>query len=299
MYVAIIIAFCFTACTRPASNTSASLSSVTDKQEEGQRFETALQDYEELLRQGAVPSDRMLYEMGILYSHPQNRQKKYRKAQACFQRLIDTFPESEYRRNSQLLLFQIKNVQLKDALIAQQGKQLDACHKDMQELGAHLAYLQQIIDAVNWNNGEIAGFPGIDKVLIEKGLRRLTLLSGGHRFKSYRIALGKNPVGPKEKQGDGKTPEGFYFIESRNRQSTFHFSLRLSYPNELDKKRAKELGVDPGGDIMIHGLKNGNGQVGSAHLLADWTEGCVAVTNREIEEISRLVSDGTPVEIRP
>ena len=100
-------------------------------------------------------------------------------------------------------------------------------------------------------------------------------------------------------KGDNKTPEGTYTIESRNRRSDFHFSLRISYPNEKDRKRAKELGVSPGGDIMIHGIKNGLSYVGGFHSTVDWTEGCIAVTNKEMEEIARLVPNGTPVEIRP
>ena len=112
-------------------------------------------------------------------------------------------------------------------------------------------------------------------------------------------ALGGSPVGPKERQRDNKTPEGTYTIESRNRHSDYHLSLRISYPNEKDKKRAKELGVSPGDDIMIHGIKNGLSWVGGFHTEIDWTEGCIAVTNKEMEEIARLVPNGTPVEIRP
>jgi murein L,D-transpeptidase YafK len=94
-----------------------------------------------------------------------------------------------------------------------------------------------------------------DKVLIEKKERRLTLLTKGEVIKTYKIALGGNPVGPKERQGDNKTPEGTYIIDSRNSNSGYHLSLHISYPNEKDKMRAKEIGVSPGGDIMIHGIK--------------------------------------------
>jgi len=138
-----------------------------------------------------------------------------------------------------------------------------------------------------------------DKILIEKNARRLTLLSQGQVVKTYRIALGGNPEGPKEKEGDNKTPEGTYTIDGRNRKSGYHLSLHISYPNEKDRKRAKELGVSPGGQIMIHGIKNGFGWIGALHTYHNWTQGCIAVTNEEIEEIAALVPDGTPVEIRP
>jgi len=127
----------------------------------------------------------------------------------------------------------------------------------------------------------------------------LTLISKGKVLKSYKIALGGNPNGPKERQGDNKTPEGSYVIDSRNRGSLYHLSLHISYPNEKDKKRAKQRGVSPGGDIMIHGLKNGFSWVGGRHTEADWTKGCIAVTDEEIVEIAKLVPNGTVVEIRP
>ncbi len=138
-----------------------------------------------------------------------------------------------------------------------------------------------------------------DKVLIEKAVRRLTLFSKTEAIKIYRIALGGNPVGPKEREGDKKTPEGIYQIDSRNRSSRYHVALHISFPNDKDRKRAKELGASPGGGILIHGIKHGFGWLGGFHAWLDWTKGCVAVTNKEIEEIDRLVPDGTVVEIRP
>jgi murein L,D-transpeptidase YafK len=138
-----------------------------------------------------------------------------------------------------------------------------------------------------------------DKILIEKKERRLTLISKGEVLKTYKIALGGNPDGPKERQGDNKTPEGTYFIDARNKDSQYHLSLHISYPNESDKQRAKERGVSPGGDIMIHGIKNGFSWVGDAHTEVDWTRGCIAVTDEEIEEIDKLAPIGTLVEIRP
>ena len=125
------------------------------------------------------------------------------------------------------------------------------------------------------------------------------MVSKGKVLKTYKIALGGNPIGPKERQGDNKTPEGTYVIDSRKRDSRYHLSLHISYPNEKDKKRAKQLGVSPGGDIMIHGIKNGFSWVGDLHTEIDWTKGCIAVTDEEIEEIARLAPIGTIVEIRP
>jgi murein L,D-transpeptidase YafK len=139
----------------------------------------------------------------------------------------------------------------------------------------------------------------VDGILIEKAARRMTLLHGRTPVKVYTVALGGEPVGPKEREGDGRTPEGDYLIDARNARSHYHLSLHVSYPNPADLARARKLGVNPGGAIMIHGLPNGIGWIGSAHRLLDWTKGCVAVTNAEIDEIWRLVAVGTPVKIVP
>ena len=137
-----------------------------------------------------------------------------------------------------------------------------------------------------------------DKILIEKNARRLTLFCKDKAIKTYKVALGGNPKGPKEREGDNKTPEGIYVIDSRKTNSHYYLALHISYPNEKDKKRAKELGVSPGGDIMIHGIRNGLGWIGKLHTWIDWTKGCIAVTNDEIDEIARLAPNGTVVEIR-
>jgi murein L,D-transpeptidase YafK len=158
--------------------------------------------------------------------------------------------------------------------------------------------LQKEVETLEQKVFELRREP-VDKVVIEKKKRLLSLISGGETIKTYNVALGTNPVGPKERAGDLKTPEGTYIIESRNRNSAYHLALRISYPNEQDKVHAQKLGFSPGGDIMIHGLKNALSWVGSIHAEMDWTEGCIAVTNEEIEEIARLVPDGTLVEIRP
>jgi murein L,D-transpeptidase YafK len=139
----------------------------------------------------------------------------------------------------------------------------------------------------------------VDRVIIEKGERRLTLLRGQEAYRTYSVALGAAPKGPKRFEGDQRTPEGVYAIDFRNANSTYHLALRISYPNEFDRMRALEAGLDPGGQIMIHGLRNGQGWLGQRHLGDDWTDGCIAVTNAEIEEIWSLVDLGTPVEIRP
>jgi murein L,D-transpeptidase YafK len=138
-----------------------------------------------------------------------------------------------------------------------------------------------------------------DKVLIEKKARTLTLVRNSIAIRKYRIALGNAPEGPKTCQGDGRTPEGHYQISGRNKKSHYHLSLRISYPNEADKAAAGKSRCNPGGDIFIHGLPNGYGWIGKAHTLHDWTLGCVAVTDKEIEEIWSLVPNGTAVEIKP
>jgi len=118
-------------------------------------------------------------------------------------------------------------------------------------------------------------------------------------LREYRVALGRNPRGPKRNQGDGRTPEGRYVIEARSAYSGFHRALRISYPNDEDRDFAARAGVAPGGNVMIHGLPNAAGWVGDAHRGFDWTDGCIAVTDDEMDEIWELVDDGTPIEIRP
>lgn len=138
-----------------------------------------------------------------------------------------------------------------------------------------------------------------DSVVVEKSLRRLTLFAGGLPMRTYDVALGRTPSGPKLQVGDFRTPEGLYYIDARNPQSQFHRGLHVSYPNAEDLARARSTGVSTGGDIMIHGLPNGQGQFGATHRAYDWTSGCVAVTNEEIEEIWDAVPVGTPVRILP
>lgn len=141
--------------------------------------------------------------------------------------------------------------------------------------------------------------PVVDFVRVFKRQRRLELLSEGELVAQYAIALGDQPEGHKQQQGDERTPEGFYVIDWRKEDSAFHRALHISYPNSEDVRRARELGVDPGGAIMIHGLPNNLAVIGSVHTVVDWTDGCIAVTNAEIEEIWRLVQDGVAIEILP
>lgn len=138
-----------------------------------------------------------------------------------------------------------------------------------------------------------------DRIVVVKSLRTLTLFRQGQVLKTYKVALGGHPAGPKTQRGDDRTPEGVYTIDSRNARSQFHLSLHISYPNADDRARAKKLGVNPGGDIFIHGLPPAFAYLGPLHRQRDWTLGCIAVTDAEIEEIWSLVPNGTTVEIKP
>lgn len=138
-----------------------------------------------------------------------------------------------------------------------------------------------------------------DSIVLDKSERKLSMYDHGQLVKSYIVALGRNPVGDKMKRGDGRTPEGLYRIEGRNSGSKYHLSLRVSYPSADDRALAMRRGVSPGGDIMLHGLPKEFATVGALHREQDWTEGCVALTNEEIEEIWRAVPDGAWIHIKP
>lgn len=137
----------------------------------------------------------------------------------------------------------------------------------------------------------------IDHILIEKSDRRLTLFRGGKAVRTYDIALGFAPAGDKLQQGDGKTPEGIFTINRRNPKSSYHLSLGIDYPQADDRNRAAAAGLDPGGDIFIHGQPNGLGKL--ATISYDWTAGCIALSDLEIEELWRVTRHGTTVEIKP
>jgi len=277
-------------------------------------YTASLDKYSEIIEKYPATADRALFEMGIIYAHPKNEQKDYQKSLECFQKLIKDYPESVYRQNSEMMIFNIRNVALKDQTIAAQQMQIETLQNKIQGKENEIVTQQKKVEAFE---KKIEAFEkkvealekkvfdyaiqkgSVDRILIEKSARRLMLISQGEVLKSYKIALGGNPIGPKERQGDNKTPEGTYVIDARNRDSRFHLSLHISYPNERDRNRAKGLGVSPGGDIMIHGIKNGFSWVGDAHAEIDWTKGCIAVTDEEIEEIAKLAPNGTLVEIRP
>lgn len=139
----------------------------------------------------------------------------------------------------------------------------------------------------------------IDLVRVGKAERRMQLLSGETVVREYTIALGARPEGHKRWEGDERTPEGRYVLDWRNPKSIAYKSIHISYPNPRDVAAAKSMGVPPGGMIMIHGAANGYGWWGRVLQLIDWTDGCIAVTNREMDEIWALVQDGTPIEINP
>ena len=138
-----------------------------------------------------------------------------------------------------------------------------------------------------------------DRIVVEKSARRLTLMRNGNALKTYRVALGRAPIGPKEYEGDQRTPEGIYSIDFHKPDSDYHLALHVSYPEQRDIDRAGAQGLSAGSDIMVHGLPNGRGWIGRFHRRSDWTAGCVAVADFEIEEIYRAVPDGTPIEFRP
>lgn len=275
-------------------------------------YMASLGKYQQIIEKYPTAGDRVLFEMGIIYAYHGNEQKDYQKSLECYQKLIQAYPGSGYRKDSELMIFNIGNVIVKDKTIATQQARIETLRQELQGKGNEIVTLRQKIEVLEQElvskANEIIKLQkeafalrkgSADRILIEKKERRLTLLSKGKVLKTYQIALGGNPNGPKERQGDNKTPEGAYFIDSRNRNSRYHRSLHISYPNEKDKKRAKELGASPGGDIMIHGIKNGLSWVGDLHTDVDWTKGCIAVTDEEIEEIDKLTPKGTIVEIRP
>jgi L,D-peptidoglycan transpeptidase YkuD (ErfK/YbiS/YcfS/YnhG family) len=276
------------------------------------KYEASLSKYEQIIEKNSAVADRVLFEIGIIYAHPRNEQKDYQKSLKCFQKILRDYPDSEFRQDSQMMILQIQNVIIKNKIIATQQTQIETSRQEARVKENEIITLQEKNETLQQKNKTLEQknetleqkifalrTEPADKVMIEKKERRLTLLSKGEVIKTYKIALGGDPVGPKVRQGDNKTPEGVYIIDSRNNNSDYHLSLHISYPNEIDKKRAKELGVSPGGNIMIHGIKNGLGWVGASHAAVDWTKGCIAVTDKEMEEIYRLVPNGTIVVIMP
>lgn len=174
-------------------------------------------------------------------------------------------------------------------------------------IGTAAAVAIAVIGTVAWDflklsgRSQAAAAPGerATAILVEKGARRMTLIRDGAPLRSYEVSLGRTPTGHKQQEGDARTPEGRYAVDFKNARSRYHLALRVSYPTAEERADAARRGVPPGGDIMIHGIRNGLGWLGTLHRALDWTDGCVAVTNSEIEEIWRLVEVGTPIEIRP
>ena len=153
-----------------------------------------------------------------------------------------------------------------------------------------------------WNYRSAACAPTatgpVDRIVVDKSQHWMSVYRGGRLVREFRVALGRGGLGPKQRQGDGRVPEGLYRITAHNPNSAFHLSLRIGYPTTAQIAAARKRGLNPGGDIMIHGLPNDVRGIGSRHTIYDWTEGCVAVTDREIEWLYRAVPNGTPVEIR-
>lgn len=139
----------------------------------------------------------------------------------------------------------------------------------------------------------------VDKIIVLKSKRKLQLFFKGKKVKQYSISLGDNPIGPKQFEGDKKTPEGEYSINGKNPNSQYYKNLGISYPNEKDKAFAQKHGRKPGTAIKIHGLPNNKSWLGKLHLLKDWTYGCIAVTNKQMDEIYKNVDVGTIVLINP
>jgi tetratricopeptide (TPR) repeat protein len=275
-------------------------------------YTASLGKYQQIIEKEPAAGDRALFEMAIIYAYPGNEHKDYQKSLECFRKLIKDYPGSGYRKDSELMVFNIINAMMKDTTITAQQTHIETLQQETRSNENDSITLQKRIEAleqvITSKENEIITLKKevfslqkgpADRILIEKNERRLTLISKGKLLKTYQIALGGNPNGPKERQGDNKTPEGTYVIDARNKNSRYHRSLHISYPNEKDRKRAKERGVSPGGDIMIHGIKNGLSWVGDLHTEVDWTKGCIAVTDEEIEEIDKLAPNGTTVEIRP
>ena len=137
-----------------------------------------------------------------------------------------------------------------------------------------------------------------DRILVVKSEHTLTLLSHGNAIKVYKVALGSGGLGPKDHEGDRKTPEGTYIIDRKNTRTLWHLTLHISYPNAADRARAAAEHLSPGGDIMIHGITTQFEYLGAMQADSDWTYGCIALSNPELDEVSRLVPIGTPIEIR-
>ena len=180
-------------------------------------------------------------------------------------------------------------------LLAGAAAALFATHSDTMQRVASIAMPTVITTPVTGIRSHVVA----DSIVVEKQRHTMTLFQAGFPVRTYAIALGKQPLGDKVQKGDGRTPEGVYRIDSRNPESKYYKSLHISYPDAAHQRRAQAMGVAAGGDIMIHGLPQRFAEVGAAHREFDWTEGCVALTNAEIDEIWRAIPDGAPIQIKP
>lgn len=145
----------------------------------------------------------------------------------------------------------------------------------------------------------VEGFPEVDRVIVEKGKRKLHLMIDGEPFRTFDIALGIQPIGDKLREGDFRTPEGRYILDKRNPDSEYFLSIHVSYPNQDDRSQARNQGVNPGGAIMIHGQPNAPTWSEAYYRSQDWTNGCIAVSNSDMIDIWLMTSENTPIEIRP
>lgn len=156
-----------------------------------------------------------------------------------------------------------------------------------------------IVSLLTFGSAAANDFPMADKVVVEKADRKLHLFRNGEPFRTFEIALGVEPVGDKEREGDQKTPEGTYLLDDRNQDSDYFLSIHVSYPSVQERRMAKSNGLDPGGAIMIHGQPNAPTYSAAYYKKEDWTNGCIAVSNSDMIDIWLMTPDNVPIEIRP
>lgn len=164
-------------------------------------------------------------------------------------------------------------------------------------LGSTVAALSLMFGAVVSTTA--SDFPVADKIVVEKGSRKLHLIKNGELFRTFDIALGLDPEGDKEEEGDQKTPVGYYMLDGRNPDSDYFLSIHISYPNSSDRVAARKKGLSPGGQIMIHGQPNEPTYSAAYYAREDWTNGCIAVSNSDMIDIWLMTPDSVPIEILP
>ena len=186
------------------------------------------------------------------------------------------------------------------ALLMAAAVTLGACTADTSAFGNIDRCLAEAGTAWDYRSDRCEPAPSgpVDHIVVDKSDHWMAVYRRGRLIREFRVALGRGGLAPKERAGDGRVPEGEYFISGHNPASQYHLSLRISYPTAEQSAAAVRRGVSAGGDIMIHGLPNGRGQIGSRHRLADWTDGCIAVTDAEMDWLFRSVPDGARIEIR-